>query len=61
MKLVKRGSINKDEVSQGRFHEKKVAVLLDFVHFSKTVYIGPIWGWGEGETPAQVVWNIGVQ
>ena len=43
----------------GRFPEKKVAVLLDFVqmrggralpkffvHFSQTVYIGSIWGWG---------------
>ena len=46
--------------SKGRFPEKKVALLLDFVqmrggralpkyfvHFSQTVYIGSIWGWGE--------------
>ena len=43
---------------------KKIAVLLDavqmrggralpkfFVHFSQTVYIGSIWGWGGGERP----------
>ena len=34
-----------------------------FVHFSQTVYIGSIWGWGGGgrETPAQIFWYIGVQ
>ena len=30
----------------GTVSQKKVAVLLDFVHFSQTVYIGSIWGWG---------------
>ena len=25
---------------------KKIAVLLDFVQFSQTIYIGTTWGWG---------------
>ena len=48
-----------DVKTERRLHEKKVAVLLYFVqirggsalpkffvHFSQTVYIGSIWGWG---------------
>ena len=33
-----------------------------FVHFSQTVYwVNFGMGWGGGETPAQISWNIGVK